>query len=457
MFLNGPPQQKVTAKVDLVKYAGKKKPITPGVRHAIQAHHPHLHSGSPLRDLTIPLRRKGGRSTTTGQVVNRFVGGGHKRRLRIVDFRREEPGECEVVRVEYDPGRSAHIALIRNKQIAAAENKASRDAVKALIPSGGEVEFGEYLKLQQALSASRSCGRDNDPHELPKVQGGYSYILAPEGLRAGDVVRSYRAGIPAGIVEGYGGSSPSSSSDPSTPQTVLPPSADVAGSTTSSSRALGMLRTLTLKPGNVLPLHLCPPGTIIHNISLSPSGKMQLCRSAGSFGQVVAHHIGLGKRDDPHVTSGRTAESSNLAVESVVERGASEGALLEELEAEAEAKDSSTHGRGWALVKLQSGEVRRLHPDCVATVGSVSNKEHQQEQIGKAGRARWLGIKPRVRGVAMNTCDHPHGGGRGKSKGNKDPRSVWGWLTKKRTRRPKDRDGNKMVVTERPRGKARRS
>jgi ribosomal protein L2 len=227
------------------------------------------------------------------------------------------------------------------------------------------------------MASTGTCGRDNDPNEFPKVAGGYSYILAPEGLRAGDIVRSYRAGIPAGVVEGYEGSSPStsassssSSTDPSSPQTVLPPS--TGASTVSSSRALGMLRTLTLKPGNVLPLHLCPPGTIIHNISLSPSGKMQLCRSAGSFGQVVAHHIGLGKKDDPHTTSGRTAESSNLAIEGIVEKGASEGALLEELGAESAAKDPSTHGRGWALIKLQSGEVRRLHPDCVATVGQVS-------------------------------------------------------------------------------------
>ncbi len=299
------------------------------------------------------------------------MGGGHKRRLRVVDFRREEGGECEVVRIEYDPGRSAHIALIRNRLIA----KQAEDASPAsrLAAMRGEVEFGEFVQMREAMASSGTCGRDNDPNELPKVAGGYSYILAPEGLRAGDIVRSYRSGIPAGLVEGYGGSSPSSSSsiDPASPQTVMPPSSDASTAST-SSRALGMLRTLTLKPGNVLPLHLCPPGTIIHNISLSPSGKMQLCRSAGSFGQVVAHHIGLGKKDDPHTTSGRTAESSNLAIEGIVEKGASEGALLEEIEAESAAKDPSTHGRGWALIKLQSGEVRRLHPDCVATVGQVS-------------------------------------------------------------------------------------
>lgn len=331
-----------------------------------------------MRDLTYPLRRKGGRSTTTGQVVNRFVGGGHKRRLRVVDFKREEPGDCEVVRIEYDPGRSAHIALIRNKSHRAEEAGSAGTAPAAATPLHGEVEFGDFMRIQQrkmststsSASASTSAGAfapDNKAYERQKVMGGYSYILAPDGLRAGDIVRSYRSGIPAGLVEGYGGSSPSA------PQSVLPPG---DASSASSSRALGLLRTLTLKPGNVLPLHLCPPGTIIHNISLSPSGKMSLCRSAGSFGQVVAHNIGVGKADDhapshAHLTSGRTAESSNTAVEKVIERGATGGALQEERKAEL-ASGQVGHARGWALIKLQSGEVRKLHPDCVATIGQVS-------------------------------------------------------------------------------------
>ncbi|GHJ86563.1 hypothetical protein NliqN6_2965 [Naganishia liquefaciens] len=418
LFMSGPTAQKVQSQARVVKYAGKKKPITPGIRHTIQIHHPHLHKEGPLRDLTLPLRRSGGRNDT-GRVVNRFVGGGHKRRLRIVDFHRKIEGEHDVVRIEYDPGRSAHIALIKARSVA---------PTKA---------FQEKLALELDVSAWGPQPFSKTPvqaKELEKVCGGYSYILAPDGLRAGDVVRSYRNGIPSELLAGLGSggyedaaSSADAASeldtDPASPQTVLSPSAAASAGSASSSRALGMLRTLTLKPGNVLPLDLCPPGTIIHNISLKPEGKMQLCRSAGTFGQIVAH--GIGKR---------SAEDGEPMATGTV------GA------------------QGWTLVKLQSGEVRKLHPKCVGTVGVVSNKEHQQEQIGKAGRKRWMGIKPRVRGVAMNACDHPHGGGRGKSKGNKHPRSVFGWLTRgKRTRRPRDKDGNKMVVTERPRGRATKS
>ncbi|EIW71589.1 hypothetical protein TREMEDRAFT_27405, partial [Tremella mesenterica DSM 1558] len=305
------------------------------LRHLVHPYHPHLYSGQPLRELTLPQRKKGGRNHT-GRIVNRHVGGGHRRRLRTVDFYRLEGGEHDVIRIEYDPGRSSHIALIRQKP--------QRDEVKA----------------------------------------GWSYILAPEGLRAGDIVTSYRSGIPAGFVEGWTG---------------------IAGQSgdTSDSRALGLLRTGTLKIGNVLPLYLIPPGTVIHNIALSANGKMLLCRSAGSNAQVVAHH---GPKDGKRIKS-----------------------------------------NGSVLIKLQSGEVRRVEPGCVATIGTVSNKEHHSRQLGKAGRSRWLGIRPRVRGVAMNAADHPHGGGRGKSKGNKHPRSIYGWLTRgKRTRRPKDKNGNKMSV-----------
>lgn len=338
--------------------------------------------------------------------MNRFVGGGHKQRLRIVDFHRREAGEHDVVRIEYDPGRSAHIALIRR-----------RDA--EVVDADEGARLAEKVIERPADWMPSTHKPDNNPRELLKVRGGWSYILAPDGLRAGDVVRSYRSGVPSDLVEGLSADSTDNLDvDPSSPQSVNPPTK--ASSSTSSSRALGLLRTLTLKVGNVLPIELCPPGTIVHNISLTSGGKMQLCRSAGTFGQIVAH--GIGKKEVSTVT--------------------------EEEELLGAAASNQKAFKGWTLVKLQSGEVRKLHPGCAATVGTVSNKEHQQEQIGKAGRSRWLGRRPRVRGVAMNACDHPHGGGRGKSKGNKDPRSVWGWLTKgKRTRRPKDRDGNKMYVT----------
>lgn len=321
LFLNGPPSAKVQSEAKLVKFGGKGAPITPGVRHTVQLRHPHLHSGGPLRELTVPLRRKGGRNHT-GQVVNRHTGGGHKRRLRIVDFHRSDAGEHDVVRIEYDPGRSAHIALIRRRTDA--------DAV--------DTEEGARLAeltLDDAKSmSSATWSTDKDRRELRKVRGGWSYILAPDGLRAGDVVRSYRSGVPDNLVEGLSTESVAIDTDPASPQTVDSPTA--ATSSASSSRALGLLRTLTLKPGNVLPLRLCPPGTIIHNISLSPSGKMQLCRSAGTFGQIVAHGSGKVENDIPIEEQGQ----------------------LQKL--------------GWTLVKLQSGEVRKLHPECVATVGTVS-------------------------------------------------------------------------------------
>ena len=253
--------------------------------------------------------------------MNRFVGGGHKQRIRIVDFNRFEEGDHEVVRIEYDPGRSAHIALIKSKAALALEEAESKPTVQA----AGALWWGP-----------QQFKEDGRPKERKKTIGGYSYILAPEGLREGDTVCSYRSGIPAGLTGGL--DEANINTDPSSPQTVLPPG---SGSATSSSRALGLLRTLTLKPGNVLPLYLCPPGTIVHNISLSPSGKMQLCRSAGTFGQVVSHGVG---RKDVDGESGAAAvklERANI-------------------------------DRGWTLVKLQSGEVRKLHPSCVATVGTVS-------------------------------------------------------------------------------------
>ncbi|KAI0079556.1 mitochondrial ribosomal protein subunit L2 [Panus rudis PR-1116 ss-1] len=333
------------------------KPITPGIRHLKRPLNLHLYPGRPLRQLTVPLRRKGGRNSH-GHITIRFRGGGHKQRIRLVDFMRTEPGPHDVVRIEYDPGRSAHIALLKNRNPQATGRKL------------------------------------------------WSYILAPEGLRAGDVVESYRQGIPDGLVPGFvdsknirGKALAASDHEAGTGQVQT---------TSTASLALGLLRTLTIKTGNVLPLRLIPPGTIIHNIALHPEGRAILVRSAGTFAQIVAHE-----------DSGR-----------------------------------------YSQVRLQSGEVRKVLQDCVATIGKVSNPLWKNRNLGKAGRSRWLGRRPHVRGMAMNRCDHPHGGGRGKSKGNKQPRSVWGWLTKgKRTRKPGPKgpkNSNKMVIRERPRGKEKR-
>ncbi|KAH8999169.1 mitochondrial ribosomal protein subunit L2 [Lactarius akahatsu] len=327
------------------------KPITPGIRHLRRPLNPHLYKGRPLRLLTVALRKKGGRNSK-GRITVRSRGGGHRRRIRIVDFMRTEPGPHDVVRIEYDPNRSAHIALLKNRN--------------------------------------------------PAVEGmkKWSYILACEGLRAGHVVESFRQGIPDGLVEGFVDSKKIRG------KALVDDNDSVSAN---ASLALGLLRARTIKPGNVLPLRLIPTGTIIHSVALNPEGRGILVRSAGSFGQVIVHE---------------------------------------------------DNGR-YTQVRLQSGEVRKVLQDCVATIGKVSNPLWKGRILGKAGRARWLGRRPHVRGVAMNAVDHPHGGGRGKSKSNKHPRSIWGWLTKgKRTRKPGPKGpkgSNKMVVRERPRGVEKRA
>ncbi|KAI0033326.1 ribosomal protein L2 [Vararia minispora EC-137] len=325
------------------------KPVTPGLRHLKRPNYDHLWEGRPFLPLTVAQRKKGGRNNT-GRIVVRHRGGGHKRRIRLLDFVRDTPGEFDVVRIEYDPGRSAHIALVQ-----------SRD---------------------------------------PNVAGDkrFAYILAPEGLRAGQIVESFRQGIPDGLIPGYVDRRTTLAHDSGT---------ETDGS---SSLVLGLLRQRTLRPGNCLPIRLIPPGTVIHAVSLKPHGPARLVRAAGTFAILVVH--------DP---SGK-----------------------------------------YAHVRLQSGEVRLIHSDCVASIGKVSNSLHQGRNLGKAGRKRWLGWRPTVRGVAMNKVDHPHGGGRGKSKSNKIPRSPWGWITKggMRTRKPGPKGpkgSNKWVIRERPRGKEKRT
>lgn len=270
------------------------KPITPGIRHLKRPLVPHLYQGRPLRELTVPLRKRGGRNHH-GHITVRFRGGGHKQRIRLVDFMRMEPGPCDVVRIEYDPGRSAHIALIKNRNPDLPGNRA------------------------------------------------WSYILAPDNLRAGDVVESFRQGIPDGLVPGFVDSK-------SMRGQVVEKHENQSQTASTASLALGVLRSIIIKPGNVIPLRLIPPGTIIHNVALNPEGRAVLVRSAGTFGQVVAHE-----------DSGR-----------------------------------------YSHVRLQSGEVRKVLQDCVATVGKVSNPLWKNRNLGKAGRNRWLGRRPRVRGMAMN-------------------------------------------------------
>jgi ribosomal protein L2 len=218
---------------------------------------------------------KGGRNNS-GRVTIRHRGGGHKRRIRTVDFMRMTPGPHTVERIEHDPGRSAHIALLNEE-----------------------------------------------------ATGRKSYIVACEGMRAGDVVQSYRAGIPKDLLDSMGG--------------VVDP---------------GVLAARTAWRGNCLPLHMIPIGTLVYNIGSTRGKGAIFCRSAGTYGVVVSKEDEIGK------------------------------------------------GAKYVNVRLQSGEVRKVARDACATVGIASNPNYQHRQLGKAGRSRWLNIRPTVRGLAMNAGKH---------------------------------------------------
>ena len=258
-------------------------PRTPSQRQLVRVDRSELHKGKPVKNLTEGLTKSGGRNNT-GRITSWHRGGGHKRRYRLVDFKRRQTGVAVVERLEYDPNRTAFIALIKYE-------------------GSGEL----------------------------------SYILAPQRLAVGDKIES-----------GNG--------------------ADI-------------------KPGNALPLGSIPVGTIVHNVELQPGRGGQIARSAGSYVQIVG-------------------------------------------------RDS-----GYAQVRLNSGEVRLVRQECMATIGAVSNPDHSNQNMGKAGRMRWKGRRPHVRGVVMNPVDHPHGGGEGRTSGGRHPVTPWGKPTKgKRTRTNKKTD-----------------
>jgi large subunit ribosomal protein L2 len=265
----------------------KTKPTSPGRRSMLKVVHTHLHKGGPVDALTVSTKRGSGRNNN-GHITTRHKGGGHKQHIRIVDFRRNKDGiSAKVERIEYDPGRSAHIALL--------------------------------------------CYAD----------GERRYMVAPKGILAGANLLS---GADAPIVT-----------------------------------------------GNTLPIRNIPVGTTIHCVELQPGRGAQLARSAGTSVQLLAR----------------------------------EGI--------------------YAQLRLRSGEIRRVHVDCRATIGEVSNGEHSLRQIGKAGANRWRGIRPTVRGICMNPVDHPHGG---RSNGGGHPRSPWGQPAKGfKTRNNKRTDS--MIVRSR--------
>ncbi len=253
------------------------RPVTPSLRQLVIVDRKELWKGKPVKALTEGLHKTGGRNNT-GRVTVWSRGGGHKRRYRAIDFKRRRfDVPATVERLEYDPNRSAFIALIR-------------------------YEDGEL-----------------------------SYILAPQRLKPG-----------ARVVSG---------------------------------------ERVDILPGNAMPLRNIPVGTVIHNVEMKPEKGGQIARAAGAYVQLIG-------------------------------------------------KDA-----GYALLRLSSGEQRMVHAACLATIGAVSNPDHQNINLGKAGRNRWLGRRPVVRGVAMNPVDHPHGGGEGRTSGGRHPVTPWGVPTKgKRTR-----------------------
>ena len=266
------------------------KPTSAGRRFQTCSDFEEITASIPEKSLLRPLRKSGGRNAN-GRMTSRHIGGGHKRRYRIIDFRRDKLDiPARVASIEYDPNRSARIAL------------------------------------------------------LNYVDGEKRYILAPDKIAVGDVVIS-------------------------------------------GERA-------DIKAGNSIPLKNIPLGTLIHNVELKVGRGGQIIRSAGSYGQLMAK----------------------------------EG--------------------GYAQVRLPSGEVRKIFLDCRATIGQLGNIEHENINIGKAGRTRWLGRRPKVRGVAMNPIDHPMGGGEGKSSGGRHPCTPWGIPTKgHKTRTNKSTD--KYIVKRR--------
>jgi large subunit ribosomal protein L2 len=269
------------------------KPTSPGRRLMTVSDFAEVSKARPEKKLTRPMRKSGGRNNH-GHITTRHVGGGHKRRYRLIDWCREKDGvPARVAAIEYDPNRSARIALLHYRD------------------------------------------------------GEKRYILAPVGVNVGDLLQSGEA--------------------------------------------------VDIRPGNALPLRAIPVGTVIHNVEMQPGSGGKLIRSAGAFGQLMAKE-----------------------------------------------------GR-YAQIRLPSGEVREVLQDCKATVGQLSNVENSTVRVGKAGKSRWLGVRPTVRGLAMNPVDHPHGGGEGKSgQGNPHPVSPWGQKAKGLKTRNNRRTDKFIVSRRRP-------
>ncbi len=268
----------------------KLKPVTAGSRHRLAPSFDDITSSTPEKSLLITLKKSGGRNSN-GRMTMRYIGGGHKQKVRIIDFKRDKIGVPAIVKsIEYDPTRSARVAL------------------------------------------------------LSYADGAKTYIIAPEGLKVDQEVIS---------------------------------GPDVAP-----------------EVGNALPLAKIPLGTIVHNVEMKPGKGGAIARSAGTFVQLLARENGV------------------------------------------------------ATLKMPSGEMRNVLDVCMATVGTTSNADHMNESVGKAGRKRWRGVRPRTRAVAMNPVDHPMGGGEGRASGG-HPRSRNGLYSKgKKTRHPK-KYSDRLIIAKR--------
>ena len=271
----------------------KLKPTTPSRRYMTISTFDEITKTKPERKLTVALRKSGGRNNL-GRITSRRRGGGHRRRYRIIDFKRNKfDVKAEVLSIEYDPNRSSRIALLKYE--------------------------------------------DNEKR----------YIIAPEGLKVGDVVLS------------------------------------------------SIENEVPYKTGNCTMLKNIPDGVSVHNIELKPGKGAQMARSAGTYARIMA-------------------KENNMIT-----------------------------------LKLPSGEMRMVMDSCLATVGVVGNSSHENIKIGKAGRSRWLGKRPKVRGVAMNPVDHPHGGGEGRTSGGRHPVSPWGTPAKGFRTRKKNKSSNIFIVKRR--------
>jgi ribosomal protein L2 len=360
------------------------KPTSPGQRGRVTVRREGVWKGKPMRALCRGEKRTGGRNHH-GRITCRHRGGGHRRRLREVDFlRTAATGRAgvrgTVERIEYDPARSAYLALVRYDK-----RQQQRGG------GGGGGGGGGAGGRRPSSGPPRAAAAPAHP---PKE---YGYILAPQGLSPGDVVISAAGGAAGGKVVAAAGASSSSSMAAAALSSSSPSAAAAAEAAAAADLAADLAASaaaVPIKPGNRLALADIPVGIPIHAVELRPGAGGQLARAAGT-----------------------SAVVSNKQPE---------------------------HGR--AIVRLPSGEQRLVPLSCRATVGSVSNPQHKNARLGKAGASRHRGVRPTVRGVAMNPVDHPHGG---RTAGGRPSVSPWARPAKGGRTRASGKPSDRLILVTR--------